>query len=163
MINIYNWAKKYKVAGGSAIPDLKDADEFFKNLKINTAIEIGTAYGISTAYIAQHANKVYTFDIKTYPCRQLIWDNLNVDDKIIYYLIKGREDIREQLRDINYNFAFIDARHETEEIEKDFTMVKKCGRVLFHDVNEERYPDNYEFLKEIGGNIIYNNLGYWEV
>ena len=44
MTNIYNWAKKYKLAGGSAIPDLKDAKDFLKNQKIDVAVEIGTAY-----------------------------------------------------------------------------------------------------------------------
>lgn len=162
MINIYEWAKKYKLAGGSAIPDLKKADSFFKSLEINIAIEIGTAYGISTAYIAQFVNKIYTFDIMTYPCRQLIWDSLSLDKKIHSSLIKGRPELIDVLKDIPFDFAFIDARHEVEEIEKDFNIVKACGRVLFHDVDEKRYPDNYEFLQGIGGEIVFNNLGYWE-
>ena len=147
---------------GSAIPDLKSSGKFLTDLKINIAVEIGTAWGISTAHIAQYCNKIYTFDIQTYPLRKVIWDTLNVSDKIIYNLVKGRSDTEKILRKVDYDFAFIDGRHEVEEVRKDFRLVRKCGRVLFHDVDLERYPDNHRFLMKIGGKMIYNNLGYWE-
>jgi len=162
MIDIYKWAKKYGVAGGSAIPDLKTLGKFLDGLKINIAVEIGTAFGVGTAKIAQHSNKVYTFDIKTYPCRQLIWDSLKVGDKITYQIIENRKDIKWVLRDIDFDLAFIDASHLVRDVRSDWKIVRRCKRVLFHDVDSERYPDNYKFLQEIGGRIIGNNLGYWE-
>ena len=77
-------------------------------------------------------------------------------------MIKDRFDTAKVLKEVDYDFAFIDARHEVEEVKKDFRLVMKCGRVLFHDVDAERYPDNHKFLMRIGGKIIYNNIGYWE-
>jgi len=168
MIDIYKWAKENEVKPGqkaikaSAVPDLKDVKEFIYSLKIKSMIEIGTCYGLSAAFFAQYAERVSTFDTADFQGRQTLWAKLEVLGKIGFFQIKNREDIKTWLEVIRFDFAFIDARHEVEEIKKDFNLVEKCKRVMFHDVDKKRYPDNYQFLKKINGKIICNNLGYWE-
>ena len=168
MIDIYKWGKEHEVKPGvlaikaSAMPDLKNSSKWLESLKINTLVEIGTCYGLSAAHFALHVNKVHTFDVCSFEGRDKLWEDTGVADKICFHLIKTRNNIRRILKDMDFDFAFIDARHEVEEVRKDFRVVKRCKRVLFHDVDSERFPDNYEFLNEIGGRIVYNNIGYWE-
>jgi len=162
VIDIYKWAKENHVARASAIPDLKGSGKFLSDLKIDTAVEIGTCYGISAAHLAQYVKKLHTFDVQEFPCRQLIWDTLGLSDKISFHLIEDRRATRKILQSVDFDFAFIDARHEVKEVIKDHRLVKRCGRVLFHDVDSKRYPDNHKFLKMIGGKMIFNNVGYWE-
>jgi len=163
-IDIYEFGKEYDIIRGSAVPDLKELpSSFFKSLNINIAVDIGTAYGLSSAFFANYANKVYTFDVKTYPCLKLIWDSLEVRDKIFPHIVqhtKGTSEILESVKGIN--FVFIDGRHEIEEIMKDFSLMKKYGRILFHDTDPQRYPENSKFINGIGANYLGNNLSYWE-
>ncbi len=89
MIDVYEYAKKNNLIDRSAIGDKKFRD-FFKKMKINVAVEIGTYKGISSAYMAQFANSVYTFDIIDYFEKYKIWGDLEVLDKISYYTISKR-------------------------------------------------------------------------
>jgi len=177
MIDVYEHAMKNNVAKYSAIgnPEFR---EFFKNTKVDIVVEIGTFRGIAAAYMAQFVNKVHTFDVIDYLEKYKIWEDLGVKDKITFYLIKGRDgnviknhegefpanpkavDIKPILDNIKFNGAFIDGRHSRRDVEADFEFVKKCGRVLFHDVAPEGSPV-HEFVQEIKVKIT-GNIGYWE-
>jgi len=172
MIDVYEYTKENNLVKFSAIPHLDAVKDFFKNLKINVAVDIGTYKGIGAAYIAQFANKVYTFDIIERPVIHKVWDDLEVRDKICFYLIKGRDDnpskdkraidIETILDTIKFDFAFIDDGHSENDVEEDFKLVKRCGRVLFHDANKIYYPHIYKFMRKIGAKQLHDWLGYWE-
>jgi predicted O-methyltransferase YrrM len=130
-----------------------------KVLKISTAVEIGTFRGATAAYIAQYADKVHTFDIRDiydFPT----WEKLGLADKIIFHHVSGKDEIGEILKDIEFDFAFIDDGHSYENITADFELVRRCGRVLFHDVDHPRCPDVSRFIDEIGARRLDRN-GYW--
>lgn len=129
-------------------------------LQIDTAVEIGTYQGSSAAYIAQFANRVHTFDIVDYYKPQF-WKELGLEDKIIYHLVKDKEEIRQILQTIEFDFAFIDDGHEYEECKADFELVKHCGRVLFHDVEHPAFGGVRRFIDELDNIRIIDNLGYW--
>ena len=58
--------------------------------------------------------------------------------------------IRDEIKKMQFKFAFIDACHEIyEEVQKDFEAVKKCGVVLFHDYRES-FPETKRFCDDIG-------------
>lgn len=180
-MKIYNYAKKNNLIKASAMPSLKTSEDFFRQLNINIAIEIGTFWGISAAYIAQFANKVHTFDIIDHPQKYKVWDDLKVKNKVFFHLVKGRNivnktfkdfkgthtltgkevDIKTILNTIDFDFAFIDGNHIYEDVKADFELVKKCGRVLFHDIIPEFEGVN-KFVHEIGIKQIFYNVGYWE-
>lgn len=177
---IYNYGKRNNVLRASAMPNLKTSEKFFRDLKINIAVEIGTYKGLSASYIAQFANEVHTFDVTDFSEKYKIWKDLEVIDKIFFYVIKGRDkegvvknfkgvvpknknakDIKMILDKLEFNFAFIDAFHDYKNVKADFELVKKCGRVLFHDIEPE-FKGVHKFANEIGVKTVFHNVGYWE-
>jgi predicted O-methyltransferase YrrM len=178
-IDIYKYARNKKLLGSSALRD-KEFREFFKSTKINRAVEIGTFKGLSTAYIAQFANKVYTFDVVDFKIKYKVWTDLNVNKKIKFYHIKNRDAVKNKftvfskeytmtgreveletvLGGLGFDFAFVDGKHTYEGVKNDFELVKNCGRVLFHDLNNH-IIEVKKFAKEINATIT-GNIAYWE-
>ena len=181
MINVYEYAKENNVVKASAISSLKTLEQFFRSLNINVAIEIGTFWGITAAYIAQFANRVHTFDILDHYEKYKVWHDVGVSSKIVFHLIKSRDivdgvfkdfegrhkttgkevDIKAIIDNLKFDFAFIDGDHSYKNVKADFELVKKCGRVLFHDIEPE-FKGIYKFAHEIGIKKIYHNVGYWQ-
>ena len=127
--------------------------------KINTVVEIGTFYGATAAYMAQFANTVHTFDVRDL-YDLVTWEKLDLADKIIFHRVKDREEIKEILKDIKFDFAFVDGAHEYIDAKEDFELVKSCGRVLFHDIEHPKFPGVSKFISEIGARRLDRN-GYW--
>ena len=130
-----------------------------KVLKIGTAVEIGTFCGTTAAYIAQYADLVHTFDVRDLYQRDT-WQELGLADKIVFHLVKSRDEIKEILKGIEFDFAFVDGAHEYADTAADFELVKRCGRVLFHDVDHPRFPGVSQFIDELGARRLDRN-GYW--
>jgi predicted O-methyltransferase YrrM len=143
--------------GMTAVRNL-DFRTICKVLKLGTVVEIGTFCGATAAYMAQFADKVYTFDIRNLYDRPT-WEKLGLADKIEFHLVKDREEIRQILDGIDFDFAFIDEDH-SEKVRDSFDLVKRCGRVLFHDIEHPRFPAVSKFIDEIGARRIDRN-GYW--
>jgi predicted O-methyltransferase YrrM len=173
--NVYEYAKKNKLCEHSAI-NSDGFTNFFKDIKIKTVVEIGTYKGISAAFLAQFAKTVFTFDIKDYKRKYKIWDDLGVADKIRYFTVKGPSnnfegkirtskkavDIKEIIENLRFDFAFIDGEHTYEAVKQDFELVKKCGRVLFHDIHKKAYKGIVQFCNEIGAEIDKDGqVAYW--
>lgn len=144
----------------SAILDLMPYREFFEKLNIKSMVEIGTCKGVSTAFFAEIVGEIYTFDIKTYAEQQKM---LNPYTNIYLYRVPGREDIRKLLKHIKFDFAFIDAVHDYENVSKDFELVRRCGKVLFHDADQ--FPEVRHFTDEIGARSLgkVSNLRLWDI
>lgn len=123
------------------------ADKGFKNV-----VEIGTGQGISAVIMAQFANHVYTFDIK-HP-EQNIWGFLKCNN---ITLTIGDAEKYQKLNTLEFDFAFIDGNHEGDFPMMDFEAVKKCGRVLFHDIKR---PAVKKVLDALDVTII-NDMAYW--
>lgn len=162
IMDVYEYAKENKLLKSSAIRD-REFREIFKKVKIKTVVEIGTYKGISAAYIKQFCSKIFTFDIKDYPQKYEVWKDLGIKDRIYFYLIKNRNDIKKVLDTIKFDFAFIDGKHNYKDTKADFKLVKHCGKVLLHDVDikfDKIFPGVRKFAEEIGAKIIGNNA-YW--
>jgi predicted O-methyltransferase YrrM len=108
--------------------------------------------------MAQFADKVHTFDIRNlYDLKT--WEKLGLASKIEFHLIKDREEIKQILKDIEFDFAFVDEDH-SEKVRDSFELVKRCGRVLFHDIEHPKFPEVSKFMDEIGARRLDRN-GYW--
>jgi len=172
-MDIYEYAKENKLLSRSAVGG-NEFREFFKNIKIKTVVEIGTYKGISSAYMAQFAKKVFTFDIRDYKEKYKLWQELGIENKIFYYTIKGKNEnfegkfqssknkvnIEDVINSIRFDFAFIDGEHTYEDVKRDFELVKHCGKVLFHDVAKKSFTGVRKFVDEIGAEVT-GNIGYW--
>lgn len=132
----------------------------FNVLPIKTIVEIGTYKGLSTAYMAQFA-KVHTFDVIDFQEKYKIWQDCKVSENIEFHLVKTKEDIGVILKDIDFDFAFVDDGHEYIDCKQDFELVKRCGRVLIHDVIHPNFKGVRQFTDELGNVRIVNNNGYW--
>lgn len=159
MIDVYEYVKKKRLTGKSAI-NQEEFRDFFKDIKIKTVVEIGTFKGASTAYMKQFCSKVFTFDIEDYPQKYKLWEDLSISKRIFYYTIENRKDIKAILDKIKWDFAFIDGSHTWEDARQDFDLVKKCGKVLFHDVNKKAFKGVRRFVDEIKAEII-GPIAYW--
>lgn len=178
-MDVLEYAERHGFVRYSAMGN-KDFIAFFKNIRTDVAVEVGTYKGLGAAYIAQFANRVHTFDIVDYPEKYKVWYDLGVSSKISFHVVKSRYeggiarnfegvhekneeavDIKSIIDTIDFDFAFVDGEHTGEEIEKDWELVKKCGRVLFHDVDPQRFPELNRFAVGIGTKIT-RNIGYWE-
>jgi len=159
-MDIREYAKKERLNGMSAV-NQEEFRDFFKGVKIKTVVEIGTHKGISAAYMAGFAKKIFTFDIKDYKAKYKVWEDLGVAEKIHYYTIKDRSDIKKVLDTIRFDFAFIDGEHTYQSVKSDYELIKLYGSklVLLHDVNKKRFPGVKKFAHEIGaearGNIAF--------
>jgi len=158
--DVYQYAKDKKLLTASAIKN-KEFRDFFGKVKIKTVVEIGTRQGISATHIAQFARKVFTFDVYDFKRKYKVWEVFGVDKKIYYQTVTGRQEIKEFLHTIKFDFAFIDGKHTYEDVRADFEMVKSCGKVLFHDTAKRKNYGVREFVKEIGAEIE-GNIAYWK-
>ena len=136
---------------------------FVSKYKPKNIIEIGTYNGISTAILASVVKElVYTFDIVQRNC-EFVWNLFNVRPKIDNFIgtpgqIAYDINYRWNRDQIPFDFAFIDGEHTYESVKHDFELVKRCGKVLFHDIQGEEVGS---FVKEIGGKVVQEKYGYW--
>lgn len=123
---------------------------FLKGKNIGICFEIGTFFGTSTAILAHYSDKVVTIDKDFFyePCR--LWCDCGVLPKIDYYILGNDEDKKTLIDKLKFDFAFVDGCHR-EGVELDFALVKKCGRVLFHDY--------YSDYKKMPALMLDNGLG----
>lgn len=139
--------------------------DFIRGLKIHHAVEIGTYKGLSTAFLATVADHVWTFDIADHSKRQnWIWHKAGLLDRITFTQNRNANDVKRVLKDVDFDFAFIDGVTPAEELEKMFKIVKRCGRVLIHNAKPlPKYAETTKFLNKVlkgdyarvGGHSVY--------
>ena len=98
------------------------------NIKGDVCYEIGTLNGITAIILSRYFRKVISVDIKESPDRAKIIDYIGVKN-IEFRIINEEKDIPDE-----YDFAYVDGNRV--DAKHDFEIVKKCGRVLFHDYYE---------------------------
>ena len=117
----------------NSITCLSRAEEFryfLSKAPIKLAVEIGSHKGLSANVLAEYADRVVTIDVKDWGKWNVAEEKLHKVERII---ISSEAEERAILDSLNFDFAFIDGDHHAEAVIKDFDMVRKCGRVLFHD------------------------------
>lgn len=128
--------------------------------RVGTILEIGTYRGCTTAELSRFCDKVITIDLvhgriekdESSIDRHEFWKSLGVAN-VDLRLVRGNAEKRTLVESLDFDFAFVDGSHEYEDVELDFSLVRKCGRVLFHDY----YTDGpnpksvYRFVNSIRG------------
>lgn len=153
-------------------------EEFMKRRPINVALEIGTFRGVTSAWMSQFCEKLVTIDLKdgqyedyknkfewaNTPARHEIWKELRIKN-IRFFGLKSDYEKKCLIELCDFDFAFIDGDHSFEGVAYDFKLVKKCGRVLFHDYDKAPGKDCpvRDFIKTIySGRMEYTkDFAYW--
>lgn len=126
-----------------------------------TALEIGTYRGCTAAEMSQYCERVVTFDLlkgrleqdEQGVNRMALWDSIGAKN-IDLVLVNDDVEKKTLIDAMDFDFAFVDGAHEYDAVKYDFELVKKCGRVLFHDYYAGepggRNPDDvYRFVNTI--------------
>ncbi len=101
-----------------------------------TALEIGTYHGITALLLAERFDKVISVSVDDEDPGRLLKRELaefagirNIE----FYDAKDNVEKGEIVRALSFDFAYSDGDH-TKDTVADWKLVKRCGRVLFHEV-----------------------------
>lgn len=128
------------IRGGAGV-----LERFLSGGDYRTALEIGTYRGVSAAEISQYVDRVITIDLKhgklehngeTHD-RHAFWASLGVDN-VTLIQVADDEEKRRVIDGLSFDIAFLDGAHDAAGVRGDFALTKRCGRVLFHDADDNR-------------------------
>lgn len=148
-------------------------EEVMTRSPVKTAVEIGTFMGVTTAFMSQFCEMVYTVDLldgavermeregwKNNFYRGTMWEKMGVESKIWFQPVKCNHSKERFLKKVDFDFAFVDGGHGYDDVRFDFELVKRCGRVLLHDYDKGKAVA--QFVDDTGGFEIIDNFAYWE-
>lgn len=122
-----------------AFPDGADVlDRVMQGLCDAVVLEIGTYRGVSSAYMARRCKRVITIDLVKGQIerdgdafdRKAFWRHMGIDN-IDLFLVDDDHAKAAALAPLDFDLAFIDGG--AVNVADDFSLVRRCGRVLFHD------------------------------
>jgi len=93
--------------------------------------EVGTWNGLTAAVLSQFFDEVVSVDIAHNPTKHKILAHLGIKN-VRCIDIADNAGKGTVLRHLDFDFAYLDGNH-AEDTESDFDMVRRCGRVLFHE------------------------------
>lgn len=115
---------------------LKDITSWFHDPHPSemVCIEIGTYYGITAALLSRIFGRVLCVSVdleadKT--MKKKIVEHLGIRN-ISFYDVKNNAEKAAVIRGMGFDFCYMDGDH-TNDTQSDFALVKRCGRVLFHE------------------------------
>jgi len=95
------------------------------------AFEIGTWNGLTAVILSQFFDEVITVDIAHNAAKHAILQHLGITNVRCVDISENAEKAM-ALKGIKIDFAYLDGNH-AEDTESDFDLVRRCGRVLFHE------------------------------
>lgn len=111
-----------------------------------TVLEIGTYRGVAAAEMSRYCERVITIDLRYGKLEQNgdafdrhgFWESLGIDN-IEFHAVDDDTEKKALVDALCFDFAFIDGAHDAT-IKNDFALVRRCGRVLFHDYDRRNVP-----------------------
>lgn len=100
-----------------------------------TCLEIGTYQGMSAVILSQFFEKVICVSVDDDPRRIIkrdIIDYLGIKN-IQFFDVKNNAAKAKVIGELEFDFAYSDGDHAHDTL-TDWDLVKRCGRVLFHEV-----------------------------
>lgn len=95
-------------------------------------LEIGTFHGITAVILSQFFSRVVCVSVDDMPVmKKEIIDYLGIKN-ISFYDAKDNDDKERFVRALSFDFCYQDGDH-THDTRSDFELVRRCGRVLFHE------------------------------
>ena len=94
-------------------------------------VEIGTWKGLTALVLARRFAQVVSIDILPDPDREYLARAMGVHN-VRFVTMADNAEKAALLSDLDYDLAYLDGDHE-HDTESDFALVRRCGRVLFHE------------------------------
>lgn len=94
-------------------------------------IEIGTCNGLTALVLARHFDEVVTIDVVPSDVKRRIAAHMGVKN-IRFVDVRDNAEKATVIAGVTFDAAYVDGDH-TNDTETDFALVKRAGRVLFHE------------------------------
>lgn len=160
LIDVFN---KFGIESFRRSSVLEGFDEFLKETKFSgkRCVEIGTCKGITAVVLSRYFDEVVSIDILPDPMKYEIVEYLGIKN-IKFYDVKNNAEKAKIINRIEFDAAYSDGDHANDTNE-DFDLVKRCGRVLFHEYWEPQPPvvELVDSLKDKGQVQIKDKWALW--
>jgi len=113
--------------------------------------EIGTLNGLTALVLARYFEKVVTIDIIDSPHKEEIARMLRVNN-VEFVNVKDNAAKAEAIGALDFDAAYVDGDH-THDTQQDFALVRRCGRVLFHE-HWDAQPPVMNLVKTLGPSVV---------
>ena len=133
-----------------------------KNKNINSALEIGTSLGVGSLLLSHYANYLITVDNMPRTEPLPLWSYFGVYPKIIYAVTQDLATEKEYINTLDFDFAMLGLDSDYDSTKFLFNCIKRCGRVLFHNVIHDRFKKVISELPQEEVEFIGDSFAYWE-
>lgn len=134
--------------------------------RLGTCLEIGTFHGITAILLAQHFDRVVSVSLDERPeklFKHRICEHLGITN-IEFHDVKNNEEKCRIINGLDFDFAYSDGDH-AHDTHLDWKLVKRCGRVLFHEYWPIQ-PPVWNLVNSLPPQEVvrarYDCLAYWE-
>ena len=141
-------------------------DPFLKEISFtgDRCVEIGTYNGITAIILSRYFKEVVSFDIFPYTAKHAIAEFAGVTN-VRFVDIKNNKEKADLINSLDFDAAYSDGDH-AKDAAFDFNLVKRCGRVLFHEYWDIQEPV-YDLVNTLKRNprdkvIVQGKFAYWE-
>lgn len=111
-------------------------ESFLRQIKAGgkRCLEIGTFYGVSAIVLSQFFDEVVCVTVDVDGAREMKYRLVKYLDirNMRFFDVANNEEKRLLVEDLEFDFCYSDGDHANDTVE-DFAMVRRCGRVLFHE------------------------------
>lgn len=114
-----------------------------------TCVEIGTLKGLTALILSRHFKNVISVDVLDDPLKYEIRDRFKRNMRVTFINVKDNVEKAECISRMKFDAAYVDGDH-THDTQSDFDLVKRCGRVLFHEFWDAQ-PAVVDLLTKLGG------------
>lgn len=133
----------YKAFGGQIFRRssvLYGLNDFLLANKVSgdVCLEIGTCNGLTAAVLSRHFRKVYSVDLFPSSLKSEILKHCGIEN-VEFIDASSNDEKARFIRSIEFDFAFMDGDH-AHDTDLDWSLVKRCGRVLFHEAWKAQPP-----------------------
>jgi protein-L-isoaspartate O-methyltransferase len=133
-------------------------------LKTMTCLEIGTFYGVTAVVLSQFFQRVVCVSVDEMPVQMKhdIVAHLGIQN-IRFFDVQNNDEKAALVNNLQFDFCYQDGDH-AHDTTSDFSLVKRCGRVLFHEYTPLQAPVHnlvHSLPKEEVIFAHYDWLAYW--
>lgn len=116
-------------------------DEFLRRHRVRgkTCFEVGTWNALTSVVLSRYFEEVVTVDVVRNPVKHAVLAHLDITNVRCVDLASNADKPAAVKALKGFDFAYLDGNH-ADDTETDFELVRRCGRVLFHEAWPHQEP-----------------------